>query len=234
VKCGLSPVIIDLMQRRIITFLAMNGAAAIHDFEIALIGETSEDVAESLATGAFGVTTETGEFYAKAAARAVAEGIGLGAALGVELRGMNVRHEPLSVMAAASRLGVPLTVHVAIGTDVAHLAAEMDGAALGAASHRDFRIFCAEVEQLAGGVYINVGSAVLLPEVFLKAVSAACNVGADLSTMTTANLDMIYHYRPRVNVVQRPPGRGISLTGQHEILLPLLRVAVLAELARNG
>ena len=233
IKCGLGPLVIDLMKRGIVTGVAMNGAGPVHDFEVACAGVTSEDVSASLASGAFGVTRETGQFYSRAAARAVSEQIGLGAALGAELHSMNPRHENLSVLAAASRLSMPLTVHVAIGTDVAHLAPEMDGAALGEATYRDFKILCSEVENLAGGVFVNLGSAVILPEVFLKAVSAACNVGADLSTMTTANLDMIQHYRPKVNVVERPPGSGIALTGQHEILLPLLRLAVLVELARK-
>ncbi len=230
-KCGLSPLVIDLMETRVVTAVAMNGAGAIHDFEIAAIGATSEDVGRALRDGSFGMARETAEFFAAACRDAAAGGTGLGAAMGLRIRDARPPHEGKSVLAAGSRLGLEVTVHVAIGTDTVHMHPEIDGAALGAASLEDFRAFCRVVARSRGGVYANVGSAVLLPEVFLKALTVAKNLGADLSGLTTANLDQIQHYRPRVNVLERPGDAGIALTGHHEILLPLLRVAILREMA---
>jgi hypothetical protein len=227
VKTGCSPVVVDLMERGVITGLAMPGSTAIHDFEIAAAGQTSEDVGERLAEGAYGTAEETGQFFAAAAA-AGAAGPGLGRALGDRMR--DLPHAGVSLLAAAARLDLPATVHVAVGTDTVHLHPAADGAALGAASHLDFRIFTTVVSRLSGGVYVNVGSAVVLPEVFLKAVTVARNAGEKLAGLFTANLDMLRHYRTRVNVVNRPAERGVDLAGHHEIMLPLIRLMVLGEM----
>jgi hypothetical protein len=232
VKCGLSPVILDLMRRRIVTALALNGAGAIHDLEVAAIGETSEDVAKTLLDGTFGLVRETPELMNRAAARACREKIGFGCALGEIVREEKLARRDLSLLAAGVELDVPVTVHVCIGADTVHLHPGTDGAALGEATLRDFRRICEIVAGLDGGVWANVGCAVVLPEVFLKAVSAALNLGYRLDGILTVDLDMIRHYRPMTNVVQRPPGRGISIVGQHEILLPLLRQSLLAHLER--
>jgi hypothetical protein len=232
IKTGLSPIVIDLMERRLVTGLALNGAGIVHDFEVALCGRTSEDVAAGLGRGAFGMARETGEEINRAIARGVARGLGLGAALGQHLAKRRPPHVEMSLLATAWRLGRPATVHVAIGTDIVHMHPACDPAAVGRGSHLDFRAFAAEVARLdGGGVYLNVGSAVVLPEVFLKAVTLARNLGHRLRNFTTANLDFIPSYRPLTNVVKRPTqgcGRGISLTGHHELLVPLL-AAVLVE-----
>jgi hypothetical protein len=232
-KVGLSPLLIDLMERRFVTGLAMNGAGIVHDFELAVAGHTSEDVAESLGSGAFGMARETGEEINRAIGEGDRQGLGMGAALGRYLLRRRPPHLEVSLLAAASRLGVPATVHVAIGTDIIHMHPACDPAALGRTTHLDFRTFAALVARLGGGgVYLNVGSAVLLPEVFLKAVTLARNLGHELSDFATANLDFIQSYRPSANVVQRPTrgtGRGYSLTGHHEILVPLLVAALIQE-----
>lgn len=228
IKCGLSPVIIDLMERGIVTCVAMNGAGPIHDVEIALVGHTSEDVQAGLGDGTFGMARETGELVQAALAAADAE-TGLGAAVGRRLLEVKAPHAARSILASAARLGVPATVHVAIGTDIVHMRADASGAALGQASFVDFRLLAAVVADLSGGVYLNVGSAVILPEVFLKAFTIAQNLGANLRDFTTVNVDMLAHYRPTVNVVQRPAavgGRGYALIGRHEIVIPLLAFAV--------
>jgi hypothetical protein len=232
IKCGLSPVIVDLMARGVITCLAMNGAGPIHDVELALVGHTSEDVEAGLRDGAFGMARETGELIHAALAAGGPE-TGLGAAIGRHLLSVRPPHTRLSLLAAAARLGLPATVHVAIGTDIVHMRAGASGAAIGAASFVDFRLLTAVVRDLSGGVYLNAGSAVILPEVFLKAFTIAQNLGADLREFTTVNLDMLQHYRPTVNVVQRPAaagGRGYTLNGRHELLLPLLAFAVVEAL----
>jgi hypothetical protein len=234
IKVGLAPVLIDLLERGFITGIAMNGAALVHDFEIALCGGTSEDVETTLGQGNFGMAEETSRYLNEIAADAHSSGIGLGEAAGKFLASGRVRAKfaPVSLLAAAYRARVLVTVHLVIGTDIPHMHPTASGEALGAATHHDFRLFCALVKQMdAGGVYLNWGSAVLLPEVFLKAVTVARNLGTPLRGITTANFDFIQHYRPRVNVVQRPtagdPGsRGFSLTGHHEILLPLLAAAL--------
>jgi len=228
IKCGLSPVVLDLMRRRIVTAVALNGAGAIHDLEVASIGETSEDVAKTLLDGTFGLVHETPAEMNRAAARASRGKIGFGRALGELVVAEKMPRRDLSLLAAGVELDVPVTVHVCIGADTVHLHPETDGAALGEATLRDFRRICEVVSTLDGGVWANVGCAVVLPEVFLKAVSAALNLGFRLDGLLTADLDMIRHYRPMTNVVQRPPGRGISIVGQHEILLPLLRQSLLA------
>ncbi len=230
IKCGLSPVLLDLMERGLVTGLALNGAGIVHDFELAVAGQTSEDVEAGLGAGAFGMARETGEEVNRAIAEGDRDGLGLGASLGRYLADRQPPHVGMSLLAAAWRLGLPATVHVAVGTDIVHLHAACDPAALGRTTHLDFRILAGEVARLGGGgVYLNVGSAVLLPEVFLKAVTAARNLGHDLSDFATANLDFIQSYRPNTNVVQRPTrgvGRGYSLTGHHELLVPLLAAAL--------
>lgn len=229
-KVGLSPVLIDLMQKGLVTGLAMNGAGIVHDFELAVSGQTSEDVAEGLGSGEFGMARETGEEVNRAIVEGDRDGLGLGASLGRYLEARRPRHLGVSLLAAAWRLGLPATVHVAIGTDIVHMHPACDPAALGRATHLDFRVFAGQVARLGGGgVYLNVGSAVLLPEVFLKAVTLARNLGHPLADFATANLDFIQSYRPNTNVVQRPTrgvGRGYSLTGHHEILVPLLAAAL--------
>ena len=229
-KVGLSPVIIDLMERGFVTGLALNGAGIVHDFELAVAGQTSEDVAEALGSGAFGMAKETGEEINRAIRKGDLAGLGLGEAMGRYLLRREPPHVEVSLLAAAARLGLPATVHVAVGTDIVHMHPACDPAALGRATHLDFRLFAGEVAHLGGGgCYVNVGSAVLLPEVFLKAVTLARNLGHRLEDFATANLDFIQSYRPNVNVVQRPVrgvGRGYSLTGHHELLVPLLAAAL--------
>lgn len=234
IKCGLAPVLIDLMERGFATAFALNGAAAIHDFEIALCGQTSEEVEAVLPEGRFGAAEETGREMNRAYVAGARDGLGAGEALGRHLEGLApAEFAPYSLLLAAWRRSVPVTVHIAIGADTPHTHPAVDPAALGAVTHHDFRLFCTLVAGLnEGGVYINVGSAVLLPEVFLKAVSAVRNLGYPLRRFTTANLDFLQHYRPRVNVVSRPHaeagGQGIAITGHHELMLPLL-AAVLAD-----
>jgi hypothetical protein len=230
VKVGLSPVLIDLMERGFISALATNGAGVIHDFELALSGATSEEVDEALGPGRFGMAEETGRLLNAAINDGVAAGLGLGQAVGRYLRDLNPPHESLSLLAAAARLGVPVTVHVGIGTDVIHMHPAASGAALGEGSLRDFRYFVSNVGRLGGGVYLNCGSAVVLPEVFLKAVALVRNRGIPLDGLTTVNLDFTRSYRPQTNVVSRPVagiGKGYSLVGHHEIMIPLLAAALL-------
>jgi hypothetical protein len=233
IKCGLAPVLIDLMRRGYATAFAMNGSAAIHDFEIALAGHTSEDVEAVLPDGRFGAAEETGREMNRAISGGVSEGIGMGEALGRWLElSAHPKHGESSLLLQAYRNRTPATVHVAIGTDTPHTHPAADGAAIGAASHRDFRLFAAIAADLdSGGVYLNVGSAVVMPEVFLKAVSAVRNLGHPLSGFTTANFDFVQHYRPRVNVVERPhaqsTGKGYAITGHHELTIPLLAAALI-------
>jgi len=234
VKVGLSPVIIELMQRGIINAIATNGACAIHDFEIALAGQTSEDVGPELCKGTFGMARETGRGLNLAIRRGVAKGQGIGRAVGECISKGKFPHKAGSIFAAAARLDIPVTVHVAIGTDIIHMHPEADGAVLGKGSMTDFRLFASVVSDLSGGVYINLGSAVILPEVFLKALNIARNLGNSVENFTTVNMDFIQHYRPRENVLRRPTaasGRSYALTGHHEIMFPLLAAAVTEELA---
>ncbi|MDD3581813.1 MAG: hypothetical protein PHW74_12435 [Desulfobacca sp.] len=229
-KVGLNPVLIDLMRRGLLSGLALNGAGIIHDAEIAMVGRTSEEVGQVLGTGRFGMAEETATFLNRAINWGAAQGLGLGEAVGQQLLEAGCPFNHLSVVASAVRWEVPLTVHVAIGTDIIHMHPSVDPAAVGVASHRDFRVFAALVSRLAGGLYINLGSAVVLPEVFLKAVSLARNLGHQLEPLTTANLDFIQHYRPLTNVVRRPTqtqGQGYALTGHHEIMFPLLAALVI-------
>ncbi|UCF79324.1 MAG: hypothetical protein JSW03_03500 [Candidatus Eiseniibacteriota bacterium] len=235
VKTGVSPLLVDLIEAGIVTGLAMNGACAIHDLEIAMWGETSEDVEEALEEGAFGMTAETAAFMSAAIEAAFSGTEGMGEALGKALIAANAPFAAKSLIASCQARGVPLTVHVAIGTDVTHQHAHASGKAIGETSMRDFRLFASLVERIRDGVVLNVGSAVILPEVFLKAVAVARNKGVRLWPFTSANLDMIQHYRPLKNVVQRPTsiGKGsvgIALTGHHELLIPLLVASVLHKL----
>jgi len=238
-KVGLSAVLIDLMERGYVSALALNGAGIVHDFELAVAGKTSEDVADGLAAGTFGMARETGEEVNRAVVEGERDGLGLGAAVGRHLseRRPRPRHLEASLLAAAWRLGLPATVHVALGTDIVHVHPACDPGAVGRATHLDFRLLAAQVARLGGGgVYLNVGSAVVLPEVFLKAVTLARNLGHAVEDFATANLDFIQSYRPRVNVVERPvknSGRGYQLTGHHELLVPLLAAALAEETERR-
>jgi hypothetical protein len=233
IKCGLAPVLADLMRRGFATAFVMNGSAAIHDFEIAIAGQTSEDVEAVLPDGRFGAAEETGREMNEAIASACRDSLGMGEALGARLaRIADPAWAPYSLLYQAYQHSIPVTVHVAIGTDTPHTHPAADAAAIGAATHRDFRLFCSLVAEMnGGGVYLNVGSAVVLPEVFLKAISTVRNLGAPLAGFTTINLDFLQHYRPKVNVVERPHakagGRGIALTGHHELMVPLLAAALI-------
>jgi len=233
IKCGLAPVLIDLMQRGYVTVFALNGSAAIHDFEIALAGHTSEDVEAVLPDGRFGAAEETGREMNRAISGGQLEGLGIGESLG---RWLELMASPQygwdSLLLQAYRARVAVTVHVALGTDTPHTHPAADAAAIGAGSLQDFRLLCAYLNDLnEGGVYLNVGSAVVLPEVFLKAVSAVRNLGHPLRRFVTANFDFLQHYRPRVNVVERPHassgGKGYAITGHHELMIPLLAAALI-------
>ncbi len=227
-KVGLGPTLVDLMERGVLKAIAMHGAGAVHDFELASIGATSEDVRTSLEDGSFGMAEETAQAFADACKAACDEGEGLGRAFGRRM--LALPHAAESVLAAGARLDLPVTVHVAIGADIVHMHPELDGAALGESTLRDFRSLAATLEGLEDGVWINVGSAVVLPEVFLKALTISRNLSGGPRQFTAANLDMIRHYRPRVNVLDRPTGgKGLDITGHHEMLLPLLRLGVLGK-----
>ena len=231
IKTGVSPVLIDLMERGFVSALALNGAGIIHDFEIALAGATSEDVDESLGPGRFGMAEETGVRLNEAIRMGAEHHRGLGQAVGDYLAGCAPSHGDRSVTLAAHRRGIPVSVHVGIGTDITHMHPAASGAAIGETSLRDFRYFVSSVARLRGGVYLNCGSAVVLPEVFLKAVALARNQGAALDRLTTVNIDFLRMYRPQTNVVTRPVagtgGTGISLVGHHEVLIPLIAAALI-------
>jgi hypothetical protein len=236
IKVGLAPVLIGMMDDGTIDALAMNGAGAIHDWEIAAIGATSEDVGRVLHQGRFGMAEETGRALNDAAKEAAADGVGFGATLGRRIVEARLPHRGKSVLARAHELGIPVTVHVAIGSDIVHQHPSADGAAIGQATFTDFRTLVTVVSGLSGGVWLNIGSAVQLPEVFLKALSIAENLGHDVTGFATANLDMIRHYRTDENVLRRPTlgkGRSFGLTGHHELNLPLLAAAVGLERARR-
>ncbi|MCX6349540.1 MAG: hypothetical protein NTV79_08605 [Candidatus Aureabacteria bacterium] len=235
IKCGLSPYLIDLMEKKVITALAMNGSAAIHDFEIAFAGETSEDVPSSLENGIFGMAEETVRYMNQAFKEGLKKGWGAGEALGRFIERKRFPHRSWSVLARGASWKIPLAVHIAIGTDTIHHHPSASGAVLGEATFRDFRLFAGLVTRCENGGYINIGSAVVMPEVFLKAVAVARNLGKKLDGLWTANFDMIRGYRPMENVIKRPPGkkgRGYALTGHHEIMIPLLARAVLEEMGR--
>src|SRR5262249_44546823 len=226
IKTGCGPYLIDWVRRGLLRGGVLNGAAALHDVELALAGKTSEDVGKTLMAGEFGMARETADAFAVAARCGAENEKGLGAALGEYLDGLGCPHADSSLVLAAHRAGIPCTVHVALGTDVVHMHPHVSGAALGEASMTDFRKLCGVVATMAHGVWMNMGSAVVLPEVLLKAVSVARNFGYDLAGLVTVNLDKQDHYRSTVNVLQRPAAEGIQLTGHHEILLPLLHAAV--------
>ncbi len=241
IKCGLGPILVDMMRGGFVTGIAMNGSAAIHDFEIALHGSTSEEVDNELKTGRFGMARETGEYLNRAINQAATDGIGAGEGIGRFLHdsghGIQFRHLDSSVLYEAYARSIPTTVHVAIGTDVIHNHPTASGRLIGKATMHDFKLLSALVTELEGGVYVNLGSAVILPEVFLKALSAALNLGHSINRITTANLDFIQHYRPGENVLKRPTGRGgraIALTGHHEIMLPLIAAALKQPGTDNG
>ena len=231
VKTGCTPYLIDWIERGVLNGLALNGSAAIHDLELAVAGHTSEDVGARLIGGTFGFARETSDLFARACDRAALSREGLGAALGDLVLEQGGPGLGSSLLVAARRHGVPLTVHVAVGTDIVHMTPRLDGAALGRATLDDFRLLCGVVAGMAGGVWLNLGSAVVLPEVFLKAVSVVRNLGKSLDGLTTANLDFDQKYRGLLNVLQRPGGAGVALTGHHELMVPLLHAAVVARLA---
>jgi len=229
IKCGLNPVLVDAMRRGIVAAVALNGAGAIHDFETAYQGETSEDVQRGLDDGTFGMVDETSRLMNAALAAGVQAGLGAGEALGRAMIDANYPNRSLSILATAAELGVPATVHIAIGTDIIHQHPTADGAVLGQGSYRDFQRFASVVAQLEGGVVLNIGSAVILPEVFLKALTIARNLGHTVSHFTAATFDMIRQYRPSENVIRRPThlgGEGYYIVGHHELMIPLLFAAV--------
>jgi hypothetical protein len=233
IKCGLNPVFVDLMKRGVVSAIAFNGAGAIHDFEIALQGETSEDVQRGLDDGSFGMIDETGRLMNQALAAGVQQGIGAGRALGESIVTGQFTHKELSILHQGVVSDVPVTVHIAIGTDIIHQHPSTDGAVLGETTYLDFQKLASVVAKLQGGIALNIGSAVIMPEVFLKALTIARNLGHKVDEFTTATFDMNRHYRPTENVVRRPThkgGRGYYIVGHHELLVPLWAAAVLEQL----
>jgi hypothetical protein len=233
VKVGLSPVIIDLMRKNVITAVAANGACIVHDFELSFIGHTSEDVGKELCTGTFGMADETGKYLNRAIKEGTRKGQGMGRSVGEVIQRSEFRFREMSIFANACGLEIPATVHVAIGTDIIHMHPDADGAAIGSGSFTDFRLFTSVVSDLEGGVYINLGSAVVMPEVFLKALTIARNLGNRIENIITVNMDFMQHYRPSVNVLRRPTmnkGACYALTGHHEIMFPLLAAAIIEEM----
>lgn len=236
IKVGLGPMIIDFMERGIIDAIAMNGACIVHDFELAFNGQTSEDVAAEIGGGSFGMAEETGRMLNQAIIDGGRKGLGIGRSVGEMILEEKLPYTDKSIIAAGARLGIPVTVHVAIGTDIIHMHPHADGAAIGEGSYRDFRLISSVISRLDSGVYLNIGSAVLLPEVFLKALTLARNLGFEVKNFTTVNMDFIQGYRPTQNVVRRPTqdgGKGFALTGHHEIMVPLLFSVIAEELARS-
>lgn len=230
IKCGLSPLVIDLMKRGVVKAVALNGAGVIHDTEIAMIGRTSEDVGEGILDGTFGMAQETASFINEAINRGFKDGVGIGEAVGSTIVKAKLAHKDLSILANGYELGVPVTSHVAIGTDIIHQHPSANGEAIGEGSLLDFKTFIYSISKLENGVAMNFGSAVILPEVFLKAVTVARNLGFKLDDFTTANFDMINQYRPHQNILSRPTskgGRGYNIIGHHEIMIPLLYNAVI-------
>jgi hypothetical protein len=230
IKVGLAPVIINLMETGVITAVAMNGACIIHDYELSLMGHTSEDVDIELCKGTFGMAEETGKNLNRAIRNGVKKGFGIGKAVGAHILRSKASYKHLSILCAASKLDIPASVHVAIGTDIIHMNPEADGKAIGEGSMMDFKLFSSVVSGLRGGVYINLGSAVILPEVFLKAIAVTRNLKYPVKNFTTVNMDFIQHYRCRENVLRRPVisgGSSYALTGHHEIMFPLLAAAVM-------
>ncbi|MDY6853091.1 MAG: hypothetical protein SWO11_00065 [Thermodesulfobacteriota bacterium] len=230
IKVGLNPILIDLMEKGIISAIALNGAGIIHDSEIAMVGQTSEEVSDGLTGGSFGMAEETARTINDAITDGVKNCMGIGESVGKRLLEIDSPFKDQSILVNGIRLQIPITVHVAIGTDIVHMHPSCNGAAIGKGSHLDFRIFSSIVSQLEGGVYLNIGSSVILPEVFLKALTLVRNLGFDIKDFTTVNMDFIQNYRPVTNVVKRPTqkgGKGYSITGHHEIMVPLLAAAIL-------
>ena len=233
IKVGLNPILIDWMEKGVLKGVGMNGAGLIHDVELAMVGHTSEEVDEEIKKGTFGMVKETHEVINRAVREGAEEESGMGEALGRRILEGKFPFKHLSLLAAGRRLGVPITVHVAIGTDITHMGPSADGAAIGKTSLKDFHIFASLVSKLEKGVFINLGSAVILPEVFLKALSLSRNLGFPVENLTTVNMDFINHYRPAVNVIRRPTlqgGKGFTLIGHHEVMFPLLAAAVLEKI----
>jgi hypothetical protein len=233
VKVGLSSLVIELMRKGVITALATNGACIVHDFELSFIGHTSEDVGKELCSGTFGMASETGKYLNRAIQEGITRGYGIGQSVGEMIDRSKFTFKARSIFANACQLGIPATVHVAIGTDIIHMHPDADGAAIGEGSFRDFKLFTSVISDLEGGVYINLGSAVIMPEVFLKALTIARNLGNKVENITTVNMDFIQHYRPGENVLKRPTmGKGAcyALTGHHEIMFPLLAAAIIEEM----
>jgi deoxyhypusine synthase len=229
IKVGLSPVIIDLIERNMITAVAMNGACIVHDYELSLTGHTSEDVDVELCRGTFGMAEETGKGLNRIIKNGVKKGYGIVEAVGRHILKSRAPYKQLSILSAAARRNIPATVHVAIGTDIIHMHPEASGASIGEGSLRDFKLFSSVVADLKGGVYINLGSAVIMPEVFLKAIAVTRNLKHNVKNFVTVNMDFIQHYRCRENVLRRPVlsgGQSFALTGHHEIMFPLLAAAV--------
>jgi hypothetical protein len=237
IKVGLSPLIVDLMERGIVSLVALNGAGIVHDFELAYAGATSEDVDAVLAGGEFGMARETSRYLNEAIREGARSGLGIGKAVGTMIERENLPYRRHSILATGVRLDIPVTVHVAVGTDIIHMHPDASGEAIGAGSLSDFHTFASAVAALSRGVYFNIGSAVILPEVFLKAIGLARNVGATVQDFTTVNMDFIRHYRPQTNVVGRPTagtGRGITLIGHHEIMVPLVCAGIIDALGTGG
>lgn len=233
IKVGLNPILIDWMERGILKGIGMNGACLVHDVEVAMVGHTSEEVEEELSRGTFGMVKETHEWINHAISEGVKRGLGIGESVGQRLLSEKFPYKHLSLLAAGKRLGIPMTVHIALGTDIYHTGPSADGASMGEGSLKDFQTFASLVSKLERGVYINLGSAVILPEVFLKALSLARNLGYPLKNITTVNMDFIDHYRPSMNVVKRPTlmgGKGYTLIGHHELMVPLLAASVIERL----
>jgi hypothetical protein len=234
IKTGCAPYLIDLIERGVIGSVSMNGSAAIHDFELAFAGKTSEDVGLQLHAGNFGMARETADAFAAAAREGALNNRGLGFALGQYMDSISCAYPEASLVLAAYRAGISCTVHVALGTDIVHMHPQVSGAALGEASMLDFRILCTAVSKLGGGVWMNLGSAVVMPEVFLKAVSVVRNFGCDLDGLVTVNFDKESKYRTGMNVLRRPGSEGIEVIGHHELLIPLLHAVVVAGLAAGS
>ena len=237
IKVGMNPILIDLMEQGVIQGIALNGAGIIHDSEIAMVGRTSEDVGSVLDDGAFGAAKETGEVVNNAIINGAKEGLGLGQSMGKYLIEHDFPYNDSSLLAMAYKLEVPVTVHVAVGTDIVHIHPSADGAAIGATSHRDFKLFCRLISTLENGAYLNLGSAVILPEVFLKSITVVRNLGYKVENFTTANFDFIRHYRTMTNVVNRPTatgGKGFNFIGHHELMIPLLAAALKEEISRQS
>ena len=236
IKVGLNPIITDLIRKKIITMISMNGAGIIHDLEIAMTGKTSEDVAASIGDGNFGMAEETSAFLSQAIKNASKKSKGLGRAVGEMINKEKLPFKNMSLFATCASFNIPATVHVAIGTDIIHMHPLFDAGCCGKASHLDFRIFASQITKLEKGVYINAGSAVILPEIFLKALTLARNLGFNLNNFTSVNLDFIRHYRPITNVVNRPTlkgGKGYNITGHHEILIPLIAAGVIEKIEQD-